>query len=93
MSCLGPYGRLPVNPLLEALMPLHHSLETHQSLVERIPAVTGRQLPQWFETLDDGPALLRFEERVHWLRDEHDLPQGYATAIVYEHDRRRATRG
>jgi hypothetical protein len=40
--------------------------------------------------LDDGPTLLRFDERVTWLRDEHSLPHGYARAIVHEHDKRRA---
>ncbi len=70
-------------------MSLHHSPETHQSLLARIPEVTGQQLPQWFACLDAGPALLRFEERVTWLRDEHGLPHGYAQAIVHEHDRRR----
>ena len=70
-------------------MSLHHSTETHQSLLERIPEVTGRQLPQWFEAIDNGPALLRFEERVSWLKTEHDLPHGYATALVHEHDKKR----
>ena len=70
-------------------MSLHHSTETHQNLLERIPEVTGRQLPHWFEALDNGPALLRFEERVTWLKAEHDLPHGYATALVHEHDKKR----
>ena len=70
-------------------MSLHHSLETHQNLLQRIPEVTGRHLPHWFETIENGPALLRFEERVNWLNDEHDLPYGYATALVYEHDQQR----
>ena len=75
-------------------MSLRHSEETHKSLVARIPEVTGRQLRQWFECLENGPSLLRFEERVNWLRDEHSLSHGYATAIVHEHDRRRmAARG
>lgn len=75
-------------------MSLHHSEETHKSLLARIPEVTGRQLRQWFDCLENGPSLLRFEERVNWLRDEHSLPHGYATAIVHEHDRRRmAARG
>ncbi len=71
-------------------MSLHHSLATHQSLLGRIPEVTGRQIPEWFASIDAGPALLRFEERVAWLKDEHELPHGYATALVYEHDQRRA---
>jgi Domain of unknown function (DUF4287) len=66
-----------------------HSEETHQSLLARIPAVTGRQLPQWFEALEQGPGLLRFDERVNWLADEHGISHGYARAIVHEHERRR----
>ena len=68
----------------------HHSEETHQSLLARIPEVTGRQLPAWLECLDNGPALLRVDERVSWLRSEHDISHGYATAIVHEHELRRA---
>lgn len=71
-------------------MSLHHSEETHQSLLARIPEVTNRALPQWFACLDNGPGLTRFEERVNWLRDEHEISHGYATAIVHEHDLRRA---
>lgn len=70
-------------------MSLHPSEETHQSLLARIPAVTGRQLPEWFQCLERGPGLVRFEERVRWLSDEHEIPHGYASAIVHEHDRRR----
>ena len=73
-------------------MSLHHSDETHQQLIARVPQVTGRDLPEWFVALDDGPALLRFEERVNWLRDEHGIPHGHASAIVHEYDRRRAQR-
>ena len=73
-------------------MSLHHSVETHQQLVQRVEATTGRPLPQWFRDIDEGPSLLRFEERVNWLRDEHGLSHGYATAIVHEHDRARASR-
>lgn len=67
----------------------HHSPEIHKSLLERIPHVTGRTLQHWFSCLENGPALLRFEERVSWLRDNHGLPHGYATAIVHELDLRR----
>ena len=70
-------------------MALHHSMETHQQVLARIPEVTGRAIPQWFQALDEGPALLRFEERVVWLKDEHDLSHGYATALVHEFDRQR----
>jgi hypothetical protein len=73
-------------------MSLHHSEETHQQLVARVPQATGRDLPEWFRALEDGPALLRFEERVNWLRDEHGIAHGHATAIVHEHDLRRAQR-
>jgi hypothetical protein len=71
-------------------MSMPHSEETHQSLLARIPEATGRGLPEWLASLEQGPALLRFEERVNWLRDEHNLPHGYARAIVHEHDKRRA---
>lgn len=70
-------------------MPQMHSEETHQTLLARIPEVTGRQLPQWFEAIDQGPSLLRVDERVNWLADEHGLSHGYARAIVHEHDKRR----
>ncbi len=73
-------------------MSLHHSEETHQNLVARVPTATGRGLPEWFRAVEEGPAFLRFDERVNWLRDEHGLPHGYATAIVHEFDKRRATR-
>jgi hypothetical protein len=73
-------------------MSLPHSEETHQSLLARIPEVTGRDLSAWFRELEDGPGLVRFDERVTWLRDNHSLPHGYARAIVHEHDRRRAAR-
>jgi hypothetical protein len=72
---------------------LHHSEETHRNLVARIPHATGRDLPEWFKALDAGPAFLRFDEKVNWLRDEHGLAHGHATAIILEHDRRRAARG
>ncbi|HVV77061.1 MAG TPA: DUF4287 domain-containing protein [Mycobacteriales bacterium] len=71
-------------------MSMPHSEDTHQSLLARIPETTGRDLSSWFGCLDAGPGLLRFDERVTWLRDEHDLPHGYARAIVHEHDLRRA---
>ena len=71
-------------------MSMPQSEETHQSLLARIPQVTGRDVPTWLECLSAGPGLLRFEERVNWLADEHDLPHGYARAIVHEHDKRRA---
>ena len=74
-------------------MSLNQSEETHQSLLARIPEVTGRALPQWFEEIENGPGLVRFEERVSWLRDEHQLPPGDAQAILPEHDKRRSHRG
>ena len=70
-------------------MSLNHSTQTHQNLLARVPEATGRPLLEWFRALDNGPSLLRFEERVNWLRSEHNLPHGYATAIVHEHDKRR----
>ena len=64
---------------------------THQSLLARIPSGNGARPPAhgWAVWIN-GPELLRFDERVDWLRDEHSLPHGYARAIVHEHDKRRA---
>jgi hypothetical protein len=74
-------------------MSLNHSPETHKNLIARIPKVTGRDLPEWFQAIDDGPSFLRCEERVTWLADEHGLSHGYAAALVHEHElHRRAVR-
>jgi len=73
-------------------MALHHSEETHRNLLERVPAATGKALPEWFKEIEDGPAFLRFDERVSWLRDEHGISHGHASAIVHEHDLKRAAR-
>jgi len=73
-------------------MSLNHSEATHEQLIARVPQATGRDLPEWFRALDDGPGLLRFDERVNWLRDEHNLSHGHATAIVHEFDKRRGAR-
>jgi hypothetical protein len=66
-----------------------HSEQTHQTLISRTPEITGQAVSHWLGCLDSGPGLLRFEERVSWLRDEHSIPHGYARAIVHEHDLRR----
>ena len=73
-------------------MSLHHSEETHRNLVARVPEATGRGLPEWFRTWEDGPSFLRFDDRVNWLRDEFGLSHGHATAIVHEHNLVRAHR-
>ncbi len=73
-------------------MSLHHSEETHQNLLARVPERTGRELPEWFRELEDGPSFLRFDDKVTWLQDEHDIAHGHATAIVHEHDLKRAHR-
>jgi hypothetical protein len=73
-------------------MAINHSEQTHRNLVDRVPDATGRSLPEWFQAIEDGPPFLRFDERVSWLRGEFELPHGYATAIVHEHDLQRAHR-
>ncbi|HET9900272.1 MAG TPA: DUF4287 domain-containing protein [Actinomycetes bacterium] len=70
----------------------NHSEETHRNLVARIPAATGRQLSEWFQMVENGPSFSRFDEHVNWLRDEHNLSHGFATAIVHEHHMVRAAR-
>jgi hypothetical protein len=71
---------------------VNHSDQTHRNLIARIPSVTGRDLPEWFASLESGPAFLRCEERAQWLADEHGLSHGYASAIVHEYERQRRTR-
>ena len=66
-----------------------HSAQTHQSLISRMPEVTGQAISHWLDALNSGPGLLRFEERVSWLRDAHGIPHGFASAIVHEQDLRR----
>lgn len=69
------------------------SEETHRNLLSRIPHCTGREVGDWLHALDEGPALLRFDEKVNWLRREHEgLSYGHAKAIVHEYDLRRAAR-
>ena len=45
-------------------MSMPQSEETHQSLLAKIPEATGRDLPSWLASLEQGPTLLRLEERV-----------------------------
>ncbi|GLF99307.1 DUF4287 domain-containing protein [Streptomyces yaizuensis] len=68
------------------------SEETHRNLLARIPHCTGRAISDWLRTVEDGPSLVRFEEKVSWLRSEHELSHGYAKAIIHEYDLRRAAR-
>ena len=67
------------------------SEETHRNILARIPLGTGREVSDWLRTVDEGPAL-RFEEKVSWLRAEHNLAYGHAKAIIHEYDLRRAAR-
>ncbi|GAA4597652.1 MULTISPECIES: DUF4287 domain-containing protein [Planotetraspora] len=70
-------------------MSLNHSPETQTKLIARVPSITGRELPEWFQAIDNGPSFLRCDERAAWLASEHGLSHGYAAAIVLEHERRR----
>jgi len=70
----------------------HHSDATQAELIARIPTYTGRSLENWMSEIDRGPSLLRFEERVNWMRTEHDLPLGYANALVHQYDLTKAER-
>ena len=44
------------------------SEETHRNMLARIPHCTGREISDWLRTVDEGPSLFRFEEKVSWLR-------------------------
>ena len=73
-------------------MSLNHSPELQTQLIARVPSITGRELPEWFLAIDDGPSFLRCDERANWLADEHGLTHGFAAAIVREHERHRRNR-
>lgn len=68
------------------------SEETHRNLLARIPRCTGREIADWLKAVEEGPSLIRFEEKVSWLRGEHGLAYGHAKAIIHEYDLRRAAR-
>ncbi|MEU8761938.1 DUF4287 domain-containing protein [Streptomyces sp. NPDC048659] len=68
------------------------SEETHRNLLARIPRCTGREIADWLRIVEEGPSLLRFEDKVSWLRGAHSLAHGHAKAIIHEHDLRRAAR-
>ncbi|GAA2220825.1 DUF4287 domain-containing protein [Streptomyces amakusaensis] len=68
------------------------SEETHRNLLSRIPQCTGREISDWLRAVEDGPSLLRLEEKISWLRSEYSLSYGHAKAIVHEYDLRRAAR-
>ncbi|MYS23674.1 protein of unknown function [Streptomyces sp. DvalAA-14] len=74
------------------MYPQHFSDETHRNLLSHIPQSTGREVSDWLRALADGPSFLRFDEKVSWLRSEHDLSYGHAKAIAHEYDLRRAAR-
>jgi hypothetical protein len=71
---------------------LIHSPNLHNSLIARIPVVTGRDLAEWFHRLESGPSFLRCDERAVWLADDAGISHGYATAIVHEYEMRRRLR-
>nr|WSX51551.1 DUF4287 domain-containing protein [Streptomyces sp. NBC_00974] len=73
-------------------MSVEFSEQTHRNMIDRIPGATGRELSDWLRTVDDGPSLFRFEEKVSWLLGAHELSYGQAKAIIHEYDLRRAAR-
>lgn len=73
-------------------MSVHHSDETYANLVARLPQATGRDIKEWCKEVDAGPSLIKADDRIHWLQDEHGLAHSYAKAIVHEYDMQRAAR-
>jgi len=61
----------------------------HRALIARIPVTTGRELAEWFVRVDSGPSFLRCDERARWLAEDAGISDGYANAIVHEHEMRR----
>jgi Domain of unknown function (DUF4287) len=86
------HARTKRSSIWRCQLALNHSTEMHKNLIARIPGVTGRDLPEWFRSLESGPAFSRCDERAHWLADEHGLSHGYASAIVHEYEFRRRIR-
>ncbi|MER7763864.1 DUF4287 domain-containing protein [Streptomyces sp. NPDC097619] len=73
-------------------MSVEFSEKTHRRMLSRIPQSTGRDISEWLRYVDEGPSLIRFEEKVSWLRGAHELSYGQAKAIVHEYGLRRAAR-
>ncbi|MFE9257063.1 DUF4287 domain-containing protein [Streptomyces sp. NPDC006879] len=73
-------------------MSVEFSEITHRNMLARIPETTGREVSDWLRAVEEGPSLVRFEEKVSWLRGEHPLSYGQAKAIIHEFDLRRAAR-
>ncbi|MFD3695580.1 DUF4287 domain-containing protein [Streptomyces sp. NPDC058646] len=73
-------------------MSVEFSEQTHRNMIDRIPRTTGRDMSDWLRAVDDGPSLVRFEEKVSWLLGAHELSYGQAKAIIHEYDLRRAAR-
>ncbi|MCF3180431.1 DUF4287 domain-containing protein [Streptomyces polychromogenes] len=73
-------------------MSVEFSEQTHRNMIDRIPQTTGREISDWLRTVEEGPSLLRFEEKVNWLLGAHELSHGQAKAIVHEYGLRRAAR-
>ncbi|MGG8407658.1 DUF4287 domain-containing protein [Streptomyces sp. 12297] len=73
-------------------MSVEFSEETHRNMISRIPECTGRDMSDWLRAVDEGPSLVRFEEKLSWLRGEYELSYGQAKAIIHEYDLRRAAR-
>ncbi|MCB5179070.1 DUF4287 domain-containing protein [Streptomyces antimicrobicus] len=73
-------------------MSVEFSEQTHRNMIDRIPLTTGRDLSDWLRTVDEGPSLVRFEEKLSWLRGAYELSYGQAKAIIHEHGLRRAAR-
>ncbi|MCX4692971.1 DUF4287 domain-containing protein [Streptomyces sp. NBC_01408] len=73
-------------------MSVEFSEQTHRNMIDRIPRATGRGIIDWLRAVDEGPSLVRFEEKVSWLLGAHELSYGQAKAIIHEYDLRRAAR-
>lgn len=55
-----------------------------QTMIDNLPARTGRELPAWFAELD-AAALDRHAAAVAFLKTEHGVTHGFANLIVKLH--------
>lgn len=60
-----------------------------QTMIDNLPAKTGRALDEWFMLLD-AAGLDKHGQAVAWLKSEHGVTHGFANLVVTMHRQRGA---
>jgi len=55
-----------------------------QSMIDNLPANTGKSLEQWFAVLDEAK-LEKHAEMISYLKKEHGVTHGYANGIALQY--------